>query len=330
MTPAWRRGRRARIVLWLALTLVASPDAGAGGVSNPAMARIERMVTAARTLNYDATFVYTHGGKMDEMRIIHRYGADGERERLITLSGAAREVLRDETQVTCIIPDSESVVVGKSRPQSLYGSPVLTAEGYAEHYDVLLGGVTRVAGRAAEEIRIRPRDEFRYGYRLWVDRKLGLLLRSELVDATDSVLESIVYTSIRIPEVIPDALLEPEISGNGFSWYTTSTSSASEPGTASRWQPRWLPSGFRIRDRESTPLPAGRMPLEHLVYGDGLASVSIYIEQLERSAAPMQGISTMGAMNAYGRIVDGLQVTVVGEVPSVTVRGIGDSVEKAR
>ena len=126
------RSIKAWFVLVLGAVLVSTSAAAAS--QDEAMARIERMVTAARTLNYDATFVYSHGSQMDEMRIIHRFRDGAERERLVTLSGSTREVLRDDSRVTCIIPDSQSVVVGKSRPQSLYGSPLLTAEGYDEHY----------------------------------------------------------------------------------------------------------------------------------------------------------------------------------------------------
>ena len=311
------------------LTLLAAPLSTLADSSADAFTRIERLLSAARTLNYDATFVYSHGGKIDEMRIIHRYADGVERERLVTLSGTTREVLRDDTRVTCIIPDRQAVVVGKSRPQALYGSAVLTGQGYEDYYSLGLEGDGRVAGRAAEIVGIRPRDEFRYGYRLWVDKASGLLLRSELRDEKNQVLESIVYLSLNTPEHIPDTLLEPEISGNGFSWYTN-TSSKTSTTQSSEWIAGWLPPGFIIRARESTPLPEGRMPLEHFVYGDGLASLSIYIEQLDANAKSLEGISRMGAMSAYGTMVGQYQVTVVGEVPGVTVRNVGRSVKRAR
>lgn len=318
-------------VFVLAAALLWSTASWAGaqaGTQKEAMARIERMVTAARTLNYDATFVYHHGGMMDQMRIIHRYAEGSERERLVTLSGSTREVLRDDSRVTCIIPDSQSVVVGKSRPQALYGSSVLTASGYDAHYRLSLAGKTRVAGRTAELIKIEPKDKFRYGYRLWVDEESGLLLRSELVSESGATLESIVYTSLKTPKQIPDELLEPEIDGNGFSWYT-STEPESAQNRSSVWRTEWLPPGFTMRDRESAPMPTGRMPVEHLVYGDGLASLSVYIEALDTSAMPLEGGSRMGAMSAYGRMVGKYQVTVVGEVPAATVQAVGRAIAKA-
>ena len=295
--------------------------------SGEAFARIERLISAARTLNYDATFVYSRDGQMHEMRIIHRYANGVERERLVTLSGSTREVLRDDTLVTCIIADRQAVVVGKSRPQALYGSAVLTGRGYRDYYTLGLEGEDRVAGRTAEIVAIKPRDEFRFGYRLWVDQTSGLLLRSELLGGDNQVLERIVYLSLSTPEEIPDKLLEPEISGSGFSRYT-STPSKQAPSPSSEWGIGWLPPGFTMRERESTPLPEGRGPLEHQVYGDGLASLSVYIEELAPNAKSLDGVSRMGAMNAFGIMVGQYQVTIVGEVPGVTVQKVGRSVER--
>jgi sigma-E factor negative regulatory protein RseB len=293
-----------------------------------AMQRIERMVEAARKLSYDATFVYSHGKQMDEMRIIHRYQNGAEQERLVTLSGSTREVLRDNSRVTCIIPDNQSVVVGKSRPQTVYGSPLLTARGYMSHYRLTMGGDARVAGRRAEIVAVTPRDEFRYGYRLWVDNISGLLLRSELIGEEGAVLESIIYTSLTVSESIPDDLLEPEITGKGFTWYTTEEGTAQTLPKEAGWEARWLPPGFSMRDQQSGPLPAGRMPIEHIVYGDGLASLSIYIEKLPTDAHALEGISKMGAMSAFGTMHGEYQITVVGEVPEQTVKLVGDSVSK--
>jgi len=311
----------------LVLAILAEPVAWGTMDSDPAAAqRLDRLVRAARTFNYDATFVYHHDGKMDEMRIIHRYANGEERERLVTLSGSTREVLRDQAKVTCIIPDDQTVVVGKSRPQSVYGTPVLTASGYREHYRLTLLGAARTAGRSAEIISIEPRDLFRYGYRLWLDEQTGLLLRSELRDPAGKILESVVYTNLATPETIPDSLLRPEISGNGFSWYTT-LDSMELPKRSSKWAPGWLPKGFSMREREETPLPSGKMPLEHLVYGDGLASLSIYVEQLPKSAPALIGASRMGAVNAFGAMIGEFQLTVVGEVPLETVRKVAQSID---
>jgi sigma-E factor negative regulatory protein RseB len=65
-----------------------------------------------------------------------------------------------------------------------------------------------------------------------------------------------------------------------------------------------------------------------MVYSDGLATVSVYVEQLPAPEDAFNGLSTMGAVNAYGRLLEGHQITVVGEVPPVTVELIARSVER--
>jgi sigma-E factor negative regulatory protein RseB len=187
----------------------------------------------------------------------------------------------------------------------------------------------RVAGRHTELITVDPHDRFRYGYRLWMDRDLGLLLKSELIDERGEIVEQLVYTNIELPASIPDELLEPAISGAGYTWYNDDRSKPvavsaadSEPG----WYPDWLPDGFELSDVARDPILASRDPVEHLVFSDGLASVSVFIEQLDAASEPLAGLDTMGAVNAYGRMIEDYQITVVGEVPAITVERISRSI----
>ena len=288
------------------------------------------MAKAAQTLNYDGTFVYRNGDNTQSMRIIHRFGEDGERERLVALSGAAREVLRDRERVTCILPDSQSVVVAKSRPQSFPHSKLFESDdGFRRFYDMSVHKGERIAGRYTELVAVEPLDRFRYGYRLWMDRDTGLLLKSELIDEHDTIVEQLVYTNIDLPAEISDELLEPEISGAGYTWYMDDqpapAPNADSPG-ASQWSPKWVPDGFELRDHARNSILESRDPVEHLVYSDGLASLSVFIERLDTASEPLDGLSSMGAVNAYGNMVDGYQVTVVGEVPAATVERVAMSI----
>jgi sigma-E factor negative regulatory protein RseB len=286
---------------------------------------LRRVSEAASTLNYDGVFVYRNGDWMESMRIIHRADASGSRARLVSLSGEAREVIRDANRVTCILPDSESVLVSKSKPRPVTGCSVFNPKGaFTDHYSLGLSEGTRVAGRSTRLVTVMPRDGFRYGYRLSVDEETGFLLKSELVDAGGAPLEQIVYTTLDLPRSIPEELLRPGVSGEGFTWYTSDAPES--PAQESLWRVQWLPPGFEMRDQATDPAAYGRMPVEHLVYTDGLASVSVFIEQMKTAAEPLEGLSRMGAVNAFGAMVDGFQVTAVGEVPADTVERIGRSV----
>ncbi|NIP48041.1 MAG: hypothetical protein GWN21_18660 [Gammaproteobacteria bacterium] len=298
--------------------------------SNLPQRHLDRMAKAAQTLNYDGTFVYRNGATIQSMRIIHRFGSDGERERLVALSGAAREVLRDRERVTCILPDSHSVVVAKSRPRTFPHSKLFESDRrFQRYYAMSVQKGERIAGRHTELVAVAPLDRFRYGYRLWMDRDTGLLLKSELIDEHDAIVEQIVYTNIELPATISDELLEPEISGAGYTWYRDEapapSSSPQSPG-ASQWSPEWLPDGFELHDHAHNPIVEGREPVEHMVFSDGLASLSVFIERLDSTARPLDGPSSMGALNAYGSMVKGFQVTVVGEVPGATVERVALSI----
>jgi sigma-E factor negative regulatory protein RseB len=317
------------LLLGVALT-VGPHGAGAGTwIERPASEWLEKMATAAHSLNYDGTFVYRNGDRMESMRIIHLATPNGERERMFSLTGAAREVLRDNEKVTCILPDNQSVVVAKSRPRSVTLRVFDPKEGFARHYALSSQPGARVAGRKTAFIKVTPKDEYRYGYRLWLDRVTGLLLKSELVGDGGRALEQIVYTDIKIPATIPAELLEPAISGEGYTWYTDSGSkTAASWDVSSDWTVGWLPDGFEMSEGVLDPASLTRTPIEHLVYTDGLASVSIFIERLSSATEPIEGHSNMGAINAYGRVHDDHQITVVGEVPSITVERVADSVQR--
>lgn len=312
------------------LALVVFPLAAyAADGSQAARQWLTKMGEASRVLSYEGTFVYRQGARLETMRIIHRMDADGERERLVSMNGVAREVLRDETGVTCILPDNHSVVVDKSRRNGLLpGAFHDYPQDLDTYYTFAFAGDDRVAGRSARIIEIKPRDEYRYGYRLWLDERTKLRLKSELIDEGGKVLEQILFTTMNLPEAIPDEMLEPAVSGEGFSWFTSDGSRSPVETVGVDWDVAWLPEGFTLTSQEADPLPKGHAPVQHLLFTDGLASVSLYIEGLAADKERFEGFSQMGAMNAYGVVVDDYQVTVVGEVPKVTVDRVGAAISR--
>ena len=298
-------------------------------------ALLGRMVQASRSLDYIGTFVYRNGAMMQSMKIIHRAGEDGGRERLVALSGAAREVIRDGLRVTCILPDDRTVVIARRQPGSPSPSTPFEPEiamdsNLAEMYSLSSDGMERVADREAIVVDVRPKDRYRYGFRLAIDRDTGLLLKSELLDGDGTALEQIVYTRLELPDSIPDEALEPQISASGFTRYEAATSAAGHGGTARtrEWTIGWLPAGFRLKDESFAPIHTGHHPVDHRVYSDGLASLSVFIEGEAAADDRLEGRSSVGAFNAYGRVVDGFQLSVVGEVPGITVEKVAASIAR--
>lgn len=313
----------------LALLLLAANPVAA--TEEEARRWLEDMSAALRTLDYDGTFVYLHDGALEAMRVIHRVDGGVERERLVSLTGSAREVLRDNKAVTCIMPDSRSVMVGQSRPPQLFPEVPGDLDSLQQHYRLEMLGDDRVAGRMARVVGITPRDDYRYGYRYWIGEDSKLLLKSALIGVDGEAIEQVMFTRLGVGQDIAEADLEPSMSGKEYSWYRQS---GSRPQTAAGtampgWQVQRLPGGFHLTDYQLRRMRPDSAGAEHMVFSDGLATVSVYVESLAADSEPLGGLSSMGAVHAFGATADGYQVTVVGEVPAATVEMMARSTVSA-
>ncbi len=290
---------------------------------------IDEMSKASRELNYDGVFIYRLGKQMDTMRIIHKSGTDGAIERLISLTGHAREVIRDKDQVRCYFPENKEVVVEKSRLGKLISTylphPI---ESISDFYIFEIAGEDRVAGLDAWIINIRPIDKYRYGYQLWIDKKSRLLLKSDLKNQLGVTLEQIMFAQLNVLNEIDDALLEPSVSGKGFTWHHVGNNTNVDVATNDKqWKATWMPAGFAMSEQSREPMITSHMPVDHLIYSDGLAMVSIYVEKINQQPDANTGHSSFGGVNTYATHTDGYQITAVGEVPTTTVKLMATSVK---
>jgi sigma-E factor negative regulatory protein RseB len=281
---------------------------------------LKRIVEARRTVNYEGDFVYLHNGQITTMRIVRQSEQDGDRERLAALDGPVREVVRDRDRVTCTLPKDQSVVADTHYlPEGPWPQSLLQhLDQVMAHYDLTLGRPDRVAGRETQSLEARPRDALRYGHRLWVDRATGLLLKSELVGKAGNALEEVVFTQVTVLDTIPAEHLKPSAAGRQTSFQHP----VLDPPRGKRWTVERLPPGFQLEGREQHLAEGGMM--QQLVYTDGLATVSVFIEHRDHEG--LSGLSRLGAISAYGACYGDWQVTVVGDVPEATVEMIGESV----
>ena len=301
---------------------VAFPLFAAG--NDEALQQLERMSQASHTLNYEGTFVYLHGNHVQSVRIAHGVDAKGEHERLVTLSGKSREVIRDNDEVKCFFPDDRSVQMAKSGhnlPLPMIKTP--NVERISNLYKLELKGHERVAGREANHVAVIPRDNFRYGRGYWTDQQTGLLLRADLIDEHGKVLEQILFTSLEIRDAVPKKSLIPENSAKDFIVLKPVEPNASAQEL--RWEAASLPPGFELELTRYIAMNGKPEPVEHHVYGDGLASVSVFVETANSDKKEFTGHSHMGAVNAYAWRTGDARVVVVGEVPATTVETIATS-----
>ncbi|MGA9852340.1 MAG: MucB/RseB C-terminal domain-containing protein [Gammaproteobacteria bacterium] len=322
---------------WTLLPLLAALLAPAvfadntSGNSRSPEAWLDRMNTALRTLNYEGTFIYIRGNHLETMRVTHRADADGGIERLVSLTGPLREVIRNHKNVQCVLPDSHAVLVERRYAAANFPAavpPAVHSEKLAAHYDFLDLGDDRIAGYQCKVISIVPRDQYRYGYKLWLDARNGMLLRSDLVTREGRTVERVMFTSLRYPKNIPDAALKATEIQPGYIWNIQGDSEKLAPDEARvSWKVTQLPPGFVLSLSDVQRVAGVPEPVRHLVFSDGLASVSVFAETSTPSRKVLIGPSEMGAVNAFGRQVGGHHLTVVGEVPAITVEFIAQSMQ---
>jgi sigma-E factor negative regulatory protein RseB len=286
---------------------------------------LERMSRAVEELNYRGTFVHVLNGTAETLHIVHR-NADGQSgERILSLDGPGREIVRQGARVQGIFPDQRIVLLeARSVVSPLVSAlPSNTAE-LEPHYEITLRGGARVAERAVQVLEIKPRDEYRYGYRLWLDQETAMPLQSTLLDEQGEVVEQILFTEIEIPADIPASALEPTIDTTGFT--ALRAPEAKQLAAEIPWRAAAVPGGFKLSVATQSPMAGSDTPVEHLVYSDGLATVSVFIEAPATNTDVRDGFSTAGSTNAFSLTrSDGRKVTAIGEVPRRTVRTIASS-----
>ena len=292
---------------------------------------INLMSRATHELNYDGIFIYKRGRQMDVMRVLHKNGENGEVERLVSLNGYQREVIRNNKTVTCIFPDNKEVIVEKSHPQALLSAKLSApVTNVSNNYYFSFASPDRIAGHDTYVVVINPKDNYRYGYRLWIDMDNHLLMKSELKNTTGFSLEEIIFTKLDVLAAIPDELLEPSLQEEGYTWYNSAALNTQDSEGITGWNVNWMPEGFTKTEHEFHPLATSLSPVDHFVFTDGMAMVSVFIEKIKQRSQILTGPSRIGAVNAFSRLAGGYQVTVVGEVPQVTVQKMAISVDSSQ
>jgi sigma-E factor negative regulatory protein RseB len=304
------------------LALAAVLAAGAAEAQSPeTLGWLRKMYDASQKLSYSGTFVYQQGARSETSRIT-RYGA-GDIERLEVLDGMPREIVRTRDTVRCYLPTSKVVKVENRAADRTF--PALLPEKVGElarHYDISLGESRRIAGFDCQAILLKPKDNLRYGYRLYADASSGMLLKAMTVDAAGDTIEQFSFTQLTIGNVTRDMVRPRHAAGN---WRIDNAEAS--PTHLTGWSLSAELPGFHkimeLKRRLGESRQAGQV-----VYSDGLAAVSVFIEPLDaRREAVRPGLASVGAIHIYTREVANHVVTVVGEAPAASVQRIANAVE---
>ncbi|HLN49981.1 MAG TPA: sigma-E factor regulatory protein RseB domain-containing protein, partial [Steroidobacteraceae bacterium] len=222
--------RPLRVANWLIPCAVAGAMAFAlsqrsHGADDP-RAWLEKMNQALATRNYDGTFFHLSDGHVETMRIVHRVKAGRVTERLQSLDGSGREFVRNNDELTCYLPDQHTILVEPRQDHGPFlGSLAHFGADVGEFYRLELLPTARVLGRAARVIVVNPKDQYRFGYRLWLDENTAMPLKSQLCDSSGQVIEQIVFARLVMPDNIPDSELTPAVPTQGMRWVRQGLSS---------------------------------------------------------------------------------------------------------
>jgi len=306
-----------------ALILLSSSSSASTG---EAMDWIQKMSIAMREISYQGRFVYLQNNQLESMSILHVKDDNGMRERLVSLNGEAREILRDNNNFTCIWPSSRQIVVDQSFNST--SSPIWIPEDVkrlSSFYEFSVIGHDRVAGQSAIIVSIMPADEYRYGMKVWINKENGLLLQSLLLDEQGQVLEQIMFSELSLMNEEEQKLFSvmPEIDSS----YTLIRSHHDDQSAAvqsdNKWRFEAMPGGFWVESSFRKKLSGDDAYIQHLVLTDGMASVSVFIEPASEES--LSGESSMGAVNAFGTLLNEYSVIAIGEVPAITVMQLARS-----
>jgi sigma-E factor negative regulatory protein RseB len=299
--------------------------------SGETLAWLKKMAAASRQLNYSGTIVYQHGGHVETSRVVHYVNAaGGEFEKLETLDGPPREVIRSNEQVTCYLPTAKVVLI-EQRNKNAQHFPALLPEsvaGLTDSYTVRNEGVDRVAGHECQWITLAPRDNLRYGRSFCAELTSGLPLRARTLNEKGDTVESFAFTEVTLGGAFNRERVKSKYADKARTqgWRIDRSALSMAPVTPGEtgWVLTSQLPGFK-KLMEARRQMGSRGQVSQIVFSDGLAAVSVFVEPGSR-ASP-QALTHQGAVNILTRNAGGNSVTVLGEAPVATIMQIANSLE---
>jgi sigma-E factor negative regulatory protein RseB len=280
---------------------------------------LRRSGPALREQNYQGTLVMVAEGRIETMAVYHRFDNGRERERIVAMSGPPREVVRDNKMVVSSSSKDGSLGYDSNESSRWNTSEKFASVDKLDGYQAKMGDIERIANYKAQVIEIRARDKWRYGYRLWLEMETAFPLRIDLIDENGNILEKVAFTDMQLGKVPKDSDLAFPKDKNFHRIQSIPSGGQNDPG----WRVTSPPDGFDLRAARSSGSGV------QLLYSDGLAFVSVYIEPV---ATNQKGETAMqrGAVNAFSQWRAGRRITVIGKVPAMTVAQFAEVKAKSK
>ena len=289
---------------------------------------LQKAAVAARALSYQGVFVCQSGQQSKAVQITHFFNGQGEYARNIVLDGTPREVFSQNNDLVIFSPKNQKIVVEKRRGQNMFPAILPTnLDAIKQNYTLRPAESEKVAGRDSQVLILEPKDTLRYSYRFWIDNEYGLLLKSVMFNSRNEAIESIGFSQLALLTKVDLDWFQPKIdSKKSYVMEEEAAITIAENASNTEWSIKDLPPGYRKIDQMRRVVHGKPLPVTHLIFSDGLATVSLFIEPVAKNVKSKIIHSIVGNTSFYTNTADGYQVTAVGEVPEATVAQIAHSV----
>jgi sigma-E factor negative regulatory protein RseB len=297
-----------------------------------------RMHDASGHQPFIGTFVVTSAGSLSSARIWHACDGEQQVERVQTLTGTPRSTFRRNDQVITFLPDSR--VAYKEKRSSLGMFPNLLSAGSSgipQFYGASLLGSDRIAGVEADVVQLQPKDNLRLGYRIWTEKRTGLVVKMQTLDVDGRILEQAAFSELQLDAPVSAAkLLQMMAKTEGYRVETPEM--ALTDAAAEGWLLKNVAPGFKPIScyRRPAPPPANAAGAAALgstmqcIFSDGLASVSLFAEAYDPRRHTAEGALALGATQTLTRRAGDWWITAVGEVPMPTLVGFAQGLERKK
>lgn len=342
---------------------ITTPPAN-NGESAMALTWLQRMAQAAKQVNYMGVFVYQRGNYVETLQVTHQAASaqtqNKEQEKLETLEGKPREIIRNKDQVVCHFGSSEGQdkdgnnkadVRFETRKNFRSLQKLSNAElaSLGANYHFKMGESERIAGRETQQILLEPKDHFRYAHRFWIDKATGLLLKASMLNENNQLVDQFTFTQIALNIAIdkntfsatkPLTPMHTPVSSTPPTAPVMTTTEIGNVKNASE-PSGWTVSntlGFKKVVETKYQFRKDKPPITYLMYSDGLAAVSVFIAEANanRSAGTLASannnresqVKQRGAIHSHVQQVGDYRITVLGEVPAATVLHFAHALKK--
>lgn len=297
-----------------------------------------RMHEASRRRAYIGTFVVSSGANMSSARIWHVCDGDVQMERVESLSGAPRSTFRRNDQVITFLPDSKTAVAERRESLGLFPELLKSADSsIGQFYAAKQTGIERVAGFDADVVLLRPKDGLRFGYRVWSEKKSGLVVKLQTLDVDGRVLEQAAFSELQLDAPVNMGKLT-QMMENTDGYRVERPEMVKTTAAAEGWMLNNPVPGFKPMSCYKRPGGSsdGASPENTVqcIFSDGLASVSLFLEPFERRRHAREGSMALGATHTLARRLSDTAgdwwLTVVGEVPRHTLGAFSQGLERKK